>query len=79
MTRRLAADWQAVYGHPVVWAETFVDATRYRGTSYRAANWRYLGDTTGRGKNDRTHRPNRSVKMVWGYPLTRAFRQVLTA
>jgi hypothetical protein len=77
MTRRLSRDWDTAYGHPLVWAETFVDSTRYRGTCYRAANWRYLGETTGRGKDDHTHRQNRSRKMVWGYPLTPAFRDAL--
>ena len=47
---------------PVYWAETFVDTTRYRGTCYRAANWQVLGQTQGRGKDDRTHRANRSIK-----------------
>jgi hypothetical protein len=36
-----------------------------------------LGRTTGRGKDDQTHRPNRSIKEVLGYPLTRRFRQLL--
>ncbi|MCL5971504.1 MAG: DUF4338 domain-containing protein, partial [Firmicutes bacterium] len=38
-TRRLSADWQAIHGHPVVLAETFIDPSRFRGTVYRAANW----------------------------------------
>jgi hypothetical protein len=49
-TRRLSADWQAAHGHPVLLAETFVDTARFRGTCYRAANWRYLGQTAGRTK-----------------------------
>jgi hypothetical protein len=57
--------------------ETFVDAGRYRGTCYRAANWIPVGQTTGRGKNDQTHRPNRSLKDVWVYPLVRDFRDRL--
>ena len=57
--------------------ETFVDPERFRGTCYRAANWVLLGRTTGRGKNDQTNRPNRSIKEVLGYPLTRRFRQLL--
>jgi hypothetical protein len=61
---RLSRDWQDVYGHPVYLLETFVDTERFRGTCYRAANWIYLGETTGRGKDDRTHKPNRSVKAV---------------
>ena len=57
--------------------ETFVDTTRFAGTCYRAANWIRVGVTTGRGKNDHTNRPNRPVKAVWGYALTRNFRSVL--
>jgi hypothetical protein len=36
-----------------------------------------MGRTTGRGKNDQTKRPNRSLKDVWGYPLARDFRERL--
>lgn len=77
MVHILVDDWPRVYGHPVCFAETFVDPTRWRGTCYRAANWVYLGRTTGRGKQDFTHQPNRSIKDVWGYPLDRRFRQRL--
>jgi Domain of unknown function (DUF4338) len=44
---------------------TVVDSTRHRGTCYRAANWLFLGLTQGRGKDDLTHRPNRTLKDVW--------------
>jgi hypothetical protein len=77
MARIVPADWQRIYGHEVVFLETFVDPTRYKGTCYRAANWTVLGDTTGRGKNDLTHKANRSIKQVLGYPLCRDFRQRL--
>jgi hypothetical protein len=77
MARQVAADWQRVYGHPIHFLETFVDPERFRATCYRAANWVLLGRTTGRGKDDQTHRPNRSLKQVWGYPLSRRFRQWL--
>lgn len=77
MARTLARDWQSLYGHPVVFLETFVDTERFRGTCYRAANWIHLGQTTGRGKDDLTHKVNRSLKDIWVYPLTRTFRQVL--
>jgi hypothetical protein len=79
MARNLPAEWQRVYGHEVLFLETFVDPTRYRGTCYRAANWIVLGDTTGRGKNDLTHKANRSIKQVLGYPLCRDFRQRLAS
>jgi hypothetical protein len=74
----LARDWQRVYGHPIYFLETFIDPQRFRGTCYRAANWIYLGDTTGRGKDAPTHQPNRSIKQVLGYPLTKDFRQRLS-
>lgn len=77
MARVLPKDWQRVYHHPVYFLETFVDLERFKGTCYRAANWIYLGKTTGRGKDDQTHKPNRSIKAVWGYPLTKDFREHL--
>ena len=77
IARRLPADWQAMYGHPIYFLETFVDPERFHGTCYRAANWVLLGRTTGRGKEDQTNRPNRSIKEVLGYPLTRRFQQLL--
>jgi len=79
MTRRLPAEWEKVYGHPVYFAETFVDTTIFRGTCYRAANWVYLGRTQGRGKDDLTHRANRSLKEVLGLALTPDFREQLAA
>ena len=57
---RLSRDWERMYGHPIYFAETFIDPTRFRGTCYRAANWRSLGMTTGRGKASTSKRPNRS-------------------
>lgn len=77
ISKVLSADWQRVYNHPVYFLETFVDTEKFKGTSYQAANWRYLGATTGRGKNDQTNKPNRSIKAVWGYPLSKNFREVL--
>lgn len=78
MARVLARDWEQVYGHPIYFLETFVDPQQHRGTCYRAANWIVLGRTTGRGKDDQTHKPNRSIKAVLGYPLCRRFRHWLS-
>jgi hypothetical protein len=74
MVRILPADWERIYNHPLDYLETFVDEERFRGTSYLAAGWQFLGRTTGRGKNDQTHKVNRSIKGVWGYPLAKDFR-----
>lgn len=78
MARILPEEWERVYGHRVHFAETFVYPERFRGTCYRAANWVWLGRTTGRGKDDRTNRPNRPKKDVLGLALTRRFRELLS-
>ena len=77
MTRMLSGEWERVYSHPIYFVETFIDPERYRGTCYRAANWRVLGRTAGRGKNAWSKKPDRSIKEVLGYPLTPHFRELL--
>ena len=78
MARMLSADWQRLYAHPIYFVETFIDPQRFAGTCYRAANWKVMGQTTGRGKDDRAHKANRSIKQVLGYPLVKDFRQRLS-
>ena len=77
MAKIVFKDWLSVYSHPIYFLETFVDKQRFAATCYKAANWLYLGDTTGRGKNDQTHKQNRSIKAVWGYGLSKNFRSKL--
>ncbi len=77
MAARISDDWQRMYGHPIYFLETFVDPERFRGTCYRAANWVVMGKTTGRGKQSNSYVPNRSIKEVLGYPLTKRFRELL--
>jgi hypothetical protein len=77
MAKLLPRDWERVYGHPVHYLETFVDPQRNRGTCYRAANWIFLGRTTGRGNNAPTMRPRVPVKEILGLPLSRRFRSLL--
>ena len=79
LARRISRDWQQLYGHPLYLLETFVDPERFAGIAYRAANWIYLGLTTGRGKNDQTNQINRSRKRHWVYPLQPDWRQKLVA
>ena len=74
---RISQDWENLYGHPLYFLETFVDPERFRGTCYYAANWKWLGETTGRGKDSNSHVPNRSIKHVLGYPLHHRFRERL--
>jgi hypothetical protein len=77
MTSRISEDWERMYAHPVHLLETFVDPQRFRGTCYRAANWILLGYTTGRGKNDLTHKPNRPLKHVARVSITPAIPGVI--
>jgi len=79
ITRRLPSDWQQKYGHPIHLLETFVDTSRFAGTCYRAANWRMVGETTGRTRQNKTMIPQASPKAVWLYPLCKNFREVLCA
>ena len=45
--RRIVRDWPARFGHRLVLLETFVDPSRFVGTVYRGANWRWVGHTRG--------------------------------
>jgi hypothetical protein len=77
--RRLADDWDARYSYRPVLLETFVDAHRFPGTCYRAANWLHVGTTQGRGKLDRDHTARLPRKDIYLYPLTEDCRILLTA
>ena len=77
IARRIRADWQEKYGHPVHALETFVDCSRFKGTCYRAANWLRLGSTRGRTRNDRRNRIRVPVKDVYLHPLVKDFREAL--
>ena len=77
VARRISRDWEQFYGHPMYYLETFVDTERFAGACYRAANWLWLGQTTGRGKKDKKHVATLSLKDVLGYPLVRDFREKL--
>jgi len=74
---RIARDWRAKYGHPIVLLETFVERERFRGTVYRAANWQSVGVTTGRTRQDRHTCIQVPVKDIYVHPLCRSFREVL--
>ena len=74
---RLPADWQQRYGYTPVLVETFVEHGRFTGGCYRAANWRAIGVTEGRGRQDRTHQGAVPRKTIWVYALRRDARAVL--
>lgn len=77
--QQLPRDWEARYGVRPVLLETLVDPARYRGTCYRAANWIEVGQTTGRGRMDRSGRAQGIPKRIFLYPLHPRWRQRLCA
>ncbi len=79
IARRISADWEELYHHPLQLLESFVDIERFRGTCYRAANWRCLGRSKGRGTKAKYGQPDCSIKELWVYPLGKHFRQRLLA
>ena len=79
IARRISADWQARYHHPLQLLESFVAIERFRGTCYRAANWRCLGRSQGRGTKSKSGQPDCSIKELWVYPLGKHCRQRLLA
>lgn len=80
IARQLPDDWERVYCYRPLLLETFVECDRFAGTSYRAANWIFIGETTGRGKLDRhNNRTTKTYKSIWLHPLDRRFREMLCA
>jgi len=79
VARRISADWQGLYHHPIHLLESFVDTEHFGGTCYRAANWICVGRSEGRGtKSVRGAKPA-SIKDLLVYPLGKNFRQKLLA
>lgn len=70
--RRLSADWQAAYGHPIVMVESFVDRQLFRATAYKAGGWDALGYSSGfkRVREDFYERHDRP-KELWVKALDR--------
>lgn len=76
-TKRLAKDWLERYGIEPVLVETFVKQGRFTGASYRAANWIHLGETKGRGRQDRANEHAVAVKDIYVYPLRKEAQAIL--
>ncbi len=77
--RRIVADWQARFGHPLLLLETFVDPRRFYGGVYRASNWIELGLTKGyRRTRDGYSAQVDAPKRVFVRPLCRNPQMQLT-
>jgi hypothetical protein len=78
--RRLSADWQARYDHPVVLVETFVDPEQFCGTVYTASGWQELGQTDGFGRVRRDfYVEHNKPKRLFARELCRKARRSLQA
>ena len=77
--KRLSADWQARYGHPLLLVETFVDGARFAGTCYRAAGWLLLGQTRGFGRRRGGYVAHGTPKLIFVRPLCGAAARLLAA
>lgn len=75
--KRLSDDWQNIYNHRVYLVETFVDTSRFKGACYKAANWQYIGQTSGSAKKGNDYLYHGQPKAVYIYPLHRNFRRLL--
>jgi hypothetical protein len=75
--RCLKHDWQTRYGLTPLLIETFVEKARFTGASYRAANWRKVGETQGRGRQDKRREGLKGVKSIYVYPLEAEGRELL--
>jgi hypothetical protein len=73
--RRIEKDWEKKYQNKIEIIETFVEKERFKGTCYKASNWRYLGETVGRGRNDRKNEKNQPIKEVYIYELKKDKRK----
>jgi len=76
ISKRISNDWLIKYGHPILCLETFVDE-QFKGSCYKAANWTFVGKTTGRGRNDFYYRYLLTVKSMYLYPLVKNYRKLL--
>lgn len=77
--RRLSADYQASYGHPVLVVETFTDPARHRGICYAAAGFTALGQTLGYRRSAGAYVHHGDPKLAWARPLRRDALVILSA
>lgn len=75
--RAVQVDWPLAYQNVPYLIETFVDQTRYAGTCYRAANWKYLGESGGYQKSGKKYHYHGNKKAVYVYVLNKQFKQYI--
>ena len=74
---RLTKDWQQQFNHRLLLLETFVDSRYFKGTCYRASNWRHVGHTYGSSKQAKGYRYHGNRKEIYLYVIEPDFRQII--
>ena len=77
--KRVGEDWHTFYGVRPVLVETFVERARFAGTCYKAANWVKVGQTCGRGRQDRHKHRDQAIKDIYVHPLCARWKEQLCA
>lgn len=72
--QQVVEDFQRRYHYRPWLVESFLDTSRFSGASYRAANWILVGQTKGRGRQDRFGKREKTIKDIYVYPLEKDFR-----
>ena len=75
--KRLSKDWYERYRIKPILLETFVERDRFDGISYRASNWKHIGITKGRGRQDFSSSYSKSVKDIYIYELNKNYKEIL--
>jgi SRSO17 transposase len=73
--QRLKLDWPRYFHYSLWGLETFVDPQRFKATSYKAANWQFLGHTHGSTKHGQGYKYHGIIKEVYFYVLDPHFRK----
>jgi hypothetical protein len=77
---RLSTDWVLRWGHPLLLAESFVDAQVFRGTCYKVSGWQELGLTQGYGRSrEDFYLKHDRPKQLWVRELRTGAREWLKA
>jgi hypothetical protein len=77
MSREISGDWYSLYNHPIHLLETYIDPERFKGSCYRAANWKMVGLTKGQGIRGKPNVKDRSEKEMFVYPCSKNHRKQL--
>ena len=75
--KSLSDDWFSKYHSRPLLVESFVDTENFDGALYKASNWELIGQTKGRGRNDRKNEQNLSIKDIYVYPLHKRCKEKL--